>query len=137
MQGYIGYTGTAESTKEENVSLQKQKDIRQYICSDEVSKTVNPEKQSRHIIGSAGYIKGRSYLLPGVDAQELVDKYHGTGKIRLNRAGDAWINKELVVADRDIGVSINHRTGEETVTNRFTIHYSNTGTHVVPTERKE
>ena len=119
------------------MSLQKQREIRHYICSDDVSKTVNPEKQSRHIIGSPGYIKGRSYLLPEVDAQELVDRYHGTGTIRLNRAGDAWINKELVVADKYIGVSINHITGEETATNRFTIHYSNTGTHVVPTERKE
>ena len=66
-----------------------------------------------------------------------MERYHGTGVARLNRAGDKWINKEFIVADRDIGVNVNYVTGEETITNRFTIHYSNTGTHVVPTERGE
>ena len=107
------------------------------IRSDAVNKNVNPEKQSRHDRNSVSYIPGRSYLFDGVSAQELVDRYHGTGEIRLSRAGDTWMNKESVTADRNIGVSINSVTGEETITNRFTIHYSNTGTHVVPTQRKE
>ena len=116
--------------------LQKQKEIRSYICSDEVSKIVNPEKQSRHIIGSTGYIKGRSYLLPGVDAQELVDRYHGTGEIRFTKAGD-WIKKEFITTRNNIGVEINPVTGTETVTNRFLIHYSKTGVHIVPAKRSE
>ena len=81
-------------------------------------------RTSEKVHNSKYYVKGRSYLLPGVDAQELVDRYHGTGVARLNRAGDKWINKEFIVADRDIGVNVNHVTGEETITNRFTIHYN-------------
>ena len=118
------------------MSLQKQHEIRKHIRSDRVNKTINPEKQSRHIKESDGYIEGRSYLLNGVDAQALVDRFHGTGTAHLNRSGDMWINKEFIESDRDIGININNKTGQESITNRFTIHYSNTGTHIVPTERK-
>ena len=129
----ITYTKMYREAREENV----RHDIREHIKSDAVNKQVNPEKQGRHDVSSKYYVKGRSYLLPGVDAQQLVDRYHGTGEVRLNRTGDKWINKEFVAADKDIGVNVNPATGIETVTNRFTIHYSNTGTHVVPTERRE
>ena len=106
-------------------------EISDFIKSDAVNKTINPEKQSRHILGSNGYIPGRSYLFDSVDAQELVDKYHGTGRAEISRMG-MWKNVENVTADRNIGVRIDPKTGEETPTNRFTIHYSKTGTHVVP-----
>ena len=122
-------------TKEENVSLQKQNEIRQYIKSDEVSKTINPEKQSRHIASSDGYIQGRSYLLEGIDVQELVDKYHGTGEIRFTKAGE-WIGKEFIVVEENIGVDVNPVTDTRTITNRFLIHYSKTGTHIVPAKRR-
>ena len=115
--------------------IQKQNEIREYIRSDKVSKTINPEKQSRHIIDSAGYIEGRSYLLPGVDAQGLVDKHHGTGEIRFTKAGD-WINKEFISTEYIIGVEVNPVTGTKTATNRFLIHYSKTGTHIVPAQRR-
>ena len=109
--------------------------IREHIKSDAVNKRVNPEKQSRHDKSSKGYIEGRSYLLPGIDAQQLVDRYHGTGRPEASRKGE-WKNKETVSANFDIGVNINHLTGEKTITNRFTIHYGKTGTHVVPAERR-
>lgn len=111
-----------------------QEEIKQFIRSIAVNKTINPEKQNRHILGSGSYINGRSYLLDGVDAQALVDMYHGTGYVPLNHAGK-WKNKETVSLDHWIAVNVNPVTGEKNVTNRFTIHYSRTGTHVVPSER--
>ena len=113
---------------------QKMEEIRAYIRSDAVDKKINLEKQDKHIKESAGYIAGRSYLLPGVDAQELVDMYHGTGHIAASKG--IWKNKEIVLANFDIGVEIDMNTMEETITNRFTIHYSKTGTHVVPSKRR-
>jgi len=110
-------------------------DTNEFIKSDTLNKTVNPEKQSQHIRGSNGYIQGRSYLLDGVDAQELVDRYSGTGDIHYCKASKR-ISKEVVRANRDIGVRINPETGEETLTNKFTIHYSKTGTHIVPARRR-
>ena len=113
-----------------------QEQARAHIRSDAVNKTVNPEKQSRHDRNSNRYVKERSYLLEGIDAQELVDRYHGTGDIRINRANNEWTNKEFIIADRNIGMNVNPTTKEETITNRFIIHYSRTGTHIVPTERR-
>jgi len=110
-------------------------DITNEIKSGAINTNINPEKQNRHIRNSDCYVPERSYLLDNIDAQKLVNEYSGTGDIRLNRTNTAWINKEFIIADRDIGVNINNKTGVQTLTNRFTIHYSKTGTHVVPTER--
>ena len=109
--------------------------MREHIKSDSVNKQVNPEKQSRHDKNSDGYIKGRSYLLLGIDAQELVDRHHGTGEPKFTNAG-SWNNKEVIATDNDIGVLVNPDTREEILTNSFTIHYSRTGTHIVPAPRK-
>ena len=109
--------------------------IYRHIKSNAVDKKINPVKQNRHIRHSDGYIPGRSYLFDSIDAQGLVDKYHGTGIISITMAG-SWKNNETVIADIDVGVNINPTTGEETTTNRFTIHYSKTGTHIVPAERR-
>ena len=107
------------------------REISDFIKSDAVNKKINPEKQGRHIQSSKGYLPGRSYLYDGVDAQELVDKYHGTGRPEISRIG-IWKNVENVSIESNIGVRVDPNTGEETHTNRFTIHYSNTGAHVVP-----
>lgn len=107
--------------------------ISEHIRSDAVNKTINPEKQSRHILDSDGYVAGKSYLLDGVNAQELVDKYANTGRAELTSSGN-WKNKETVTADMHIGVRVDPNTLEGTLTNRFVIHYSRTGTHIVPTK---
>ena len=112
------------------------KQISQYIKSSEVNKNINPEKQGRHILGHELYIEGRSYLLDEVNPQELVDIYHGTGDVKTDRNGN-WDNKEYITASINIGVDVNPKTGMHTVTNRFAIHYSKTGTHIVPTERRD
>lgn len=115
----------------------KVESIRQMIKSGSVNKTVNPEKQNRHIKTSELYDGKRSYIYGDLnDAQNLVDKYHSTGEILFDRNGK-WKNKELVLTEIDIGVDVDPKSHEGTPTNRFIIHYSKTGTHIVPTSRKE
>lgn len=110
----------------------KLESIRETIRTDSVVKTINADKQNRHIRTSEKYIAGRSYIYGDVDtAQSLVNTYHGTGKPVLSRKG-IWTNKEVVMADKDIGVNIDVDTGVEESTDRFVIHYSKTGTHIVP-----
>ncbi|WP_373899289.1 polymorphic toxin type 50 domain-containing protein [Haloimpatiens sp. FM7315] len=93
-------------------------------------------KQGKHIIGHNNYIEGRSYLTISLEEiQELVNKYAGTGEIRFN-SNDEWDKKEIIKVDRDIGVNVNNKNGEKTSTNRFKIHYSNKGTHIVPMRRE-
>lgn len=102
------------------------------IRSDATNKLIEPGKQGKHIVGHNNYAKGRSYLTISLeDAQQLVNKYAGTGEIKRDRFGK-WTNKEFVSADKNIGVVVDPQTGEEFVTSRFSIHYSKNGTHIVP-----
>jgi SPP1 gp7 family putative phage head morphogenesis protein len=110
--------------------------IRDKIQSDEQIKTIEIDKQGKHILGHKNYIEGRSYLTISLEeAQELVNKYAGTGEIRRTAAG-AWNNKETIKADIDVGVFVDSNTNTESITNSFTIHYSKKGTHIVPSRRR-
>ena len=50
-----------------------------------------------------------------------------------NRKGE-WNKQELVVSDEVVGY-VKNLAGEWEETNRFIIHYSKTGIHIVPTLR--
>lgn len=111
--------------------------IRETIKSGAVSKTINAEKQNRHIKDAEGYTAGRSYIYGDLNtAQRLVGQYSGTGEPQIDKNGK-WKNKEVVMAESDIGVNVDKNSGTEISTNRFVIHYSKTGTHIVPTSRME
>lgn len=108
--------------------------VRAYIDSGRVNTKINADKQGRHIKSSDKYIEGRSYLYGEIgEAQKLVDDLQGTGEPVFKPSGE-WNNKEKVVSDKPIGVNVDP-LGEEQETRKATIHYSKTGTHVVP--RKE
>lgn len=106
------------------------------IKSDLYNKKIFDDKQGKHIRGHKNYIDGRSYLTISMEqAQELVNKYAGTGTIIRDRNGK-FSNRELITENKEmIGVNINNLTGEHTQTNRFVIHYSGEGVHIVPTLR--
>lgn len=115
----------------------RDKPIRDQIRSDPEKLIINPEKQARHVKGADGYISGRSYVtVSGSELQNIVNQYAGTGEIQRSAKG-LFANKEIITVDHQIGVSINPETLEETPTNRAYIHYSKSGTHVVPTSREE
>ena len=127
----------AVAVQEETLYNQKREEVRKLIRSDAIPKKLNVGAQNKHIRGSKGYIQGRSYIYGDLKAaQELVDKYHGTGDIRFNDSGE-WIKKEFFTLDEDIGVDVNPETGIETPTNRFSIRYGKNGTHAVPAKRSE
>ena len=113
------------------------KETKAIIRSGAVVKTINPEKQNRHIKGTAEYTQGRSYIYGTVEAaQALVDKYHGTGDLMFDKNGK-WRNKEIIELLEDMGVNVDLKSKTEQPTNRFVIHYSKTGVHIVPTKRKD
>jgi hypothetical protein len=97
--------------------------------------TIDPGKQGKHILGNNNYIPGRSYLtVPKEEAQKLVNRYAGTGELLRDRKGQ-WRQTELVEAGRPIGVAVSSN-GTEMPTSKGIIHYSKTGTHIVPTNRE-
>ncbi len=106
------------------------------LKSGTISLKVNTGHQNKHIKDSHGYINGRSYVYGDLSSmQKLVDEYHGTGELMFASDG-TWKNKEVIEVDFDIGVNVDPETGEESATNRFTIHYARKGTHVVPAKRR-
>lgn len=106
--------------------------LQERIRSGEYNLTINGQ-QNKHILGHHDYISGRSYLLDNVDAQELVNKYAGTGSIERNRQGEWHRNQEKITISDFVGVNINSNTGQFEFTRTFKIIYSKKkGTHVVP-----
>lgn len=113
----------------------RDKKLQSRILNGEYNLTIHEGKQGKHIINHNNYIEGRSYLLESIDPQALVNEYAGTGRIERSLTGK-WNNKELIVQDEFIGVNSN-LTGELPFTNKFVIHYSKNGTHIVPTLKGE
>jgi len=82
---------------------------------------INPEKQARHLLDT---VEGtRSYLT--TDAQTLLNEVGGTGYF-------VQPYKEVVNVGSNVGKYVDPITGIAVDTTRVTIHYSNTGVHIVP-----
>lgn len=64
---------------------------------------------------------------------QLVDKYKGTGIIKISPKKLTWNNQETIIDnDKIVGVCVNNRNGVSVETTVFKIHYSKTGIHIVP-----
>lgn len=125
------------STEDNIRAYKRDEPIRDKIRSNEIIKNIESGKQGKHILGHNNYTLGRSYLtITEKEAQELVNEHAGTGRISRDRKG-SWNNKEIITVNRDIGVDVGLETGEATPTNRFVIHYSKRGTHIVPVRKEE
>ena len=94
-------------------------------------KRIHEGNQGKHIPGHNNYQKGKSVFTGSTEkAQELINKYAGTGQ---------WIppNKERIDFGEVIGTYIDRDTGKAYETTRGTIHYSQTGAHIVPAAPKK
>ena len=108
--------------------------IKAEIEKGNIKLEINPEKQDRHIKDRPEYREGRSYLTISVaEAQDIINAKSGTGVLLKDKDGKPV--KERIDCGRIIGVDIDQNSGKETITDKATIHYSKTGTHLVP--RKE
>ncbi|MBS4534987.1 capsid protein [Clostridium sp. D2Q-14] len=114
----------------------KIKETREYINSNDCVKNIIEGRQGKHILGHNNY-EGKSYLLDGVDPQELVNKYAGTGELKFSKTKIEWTKKEFITSKENIGVNVDLDTGEEALTNYFSISYSKKGTHIVPRKPKK
>lgn len=123
------------STEKNVYAYFSNKKLRKKLRSDDTLKVIESGKQGKHIKDHNNFIEGNSYLtVSEKEAQELVNKYAGTGDVKRDSKG-RWTNKEFVTADKKIGVVVDRESGKETSTARFSIHYSKNGVHIVP--RKE
>lgn len=114
----------------DTLGITTEEKAKQYISN--IDKTVNEGKQGKHIIGHNNYIEGRSYLtISQEEIQKLINKYAGTGEIKINN-DKIWSKQEIILnSDKIVGVAVNKRKGNHE-TSSFKIHYSKEGTHIVP-----
>jgi len=141
-----GQISTAERSRvlKESENRAKIEEIRQFIRSDAQPKTILPGQQNKHIPGTNEFKQyeeklrakgqyGPSRLTISIDeAQELVNKYAGTGLIKIGPNGE-WDRKETIITnDEVVGIAVNNLTGQEAKTTVFRIHYGNKGVHIVP-----
>lgn len=96
---------------------------------------IHDGRQGKHIKGSSNYIDGNSYLLNGINLQELVNKYAGTGEIRRIKNTGKWINKQFFMHTDYVGYVLDN--GKYVKTKYFSIEYSKQkGVHIVPRLKK-
>ncbi|OQB15721.1 MAG: NAD(+)--arginine ADP-ribosyltransferase EFV [Firmicutes bacterium ADurb.Bin193] len=89
--------------------------------------------QGKHILTHNNYIEGRSYITISIaEAQELVNRYAGTGIIRANKKGNVIKREEILNNNSIVGVDLSDITNEMKIATGFVIHYTNRGTHIVP-----
>ncbi|MBR1450544.1 MAG: hypothetical protein IJ591_02395 [Lachnospiraceae bacterium] len=66
------------------------------------------------------------------EAQILVEEYHGTGILKLDRKGNIITSELIIDNDEPIGIAVNNLNGATAETTCFKIHYSEEETHIVP-----
>lgn len=104
--------------------------IRADIRNGKYPLTLNPEKQARHMVGTA--TAGRSVVTVSMEElQEIIKVNAGSGKINLTKGSFSWKHTEIIAAGQEIGYTVNEK-GEKKIAHSLKIHYSGTGTHAVP-----
>ena len=93
---------------------------------------VNPEKQARHMQSTAP--QDKSYFYDWVDVEELYRQHKMTSGFRIQN-GIRQKNYELIDINPEEKIGLDAYSGESI--NGFTIHYSKTGAHLIPTYHKE
>lgn len=93
--------------------------LQERIRSGEYNLKVNGQ-QNKHILEHHDYRPGRSYLLDGVDAQELVNKYAGTGSIQRD-CKNRWRNQEIISISDFVGFNMPEKNGQIELTRTFKI----------------
>ena len=114
------------------------------VKSGIIKTEINNEHFENHIRGTKGYEKylqknlekgapPPSYLtITKEECQALVARYAGTGQFKYDPKSTKM--QEIISQDKPIGTYIDPRTGEVVEnTTDFRIHYSKTGSHIVPT----
>lgn len=122
-----------DASRKKAVELKVKRDleapIRAAIRRGDYPLTINPEKQSRHMVGSA--LPGRSVItISQEELQKIVNEQAGHGEIGLDK-NSGWNSSEKIDSGRVIGYTVN-REGVIIETSRAKIHYSKKGVHVVP-----
>ena len=126
------YSDTKSETAAQALKVRRDAEapIRRAIKNGEYPLTINPEKQARHMTGTA--VEGRSVItISTEELQSIITAKAGSGRIDLTDDLLKWKNTEIIDAWKEIGYTVN-RNHVRIKTNSIKIHYSKTGVHAVP-----
>ena len=127
----LGNQETLENYVADNSALENELSVSTNHKFDNFTKSLNKDKQGKHIPSHKNYKPGKSFLTISMnEVQSFVNTYSGKG----NPIGN---NKERVDFGKVIGKYIDPDTGKSYDTTIGIIHYSKTGTHIVPARPKE
>lgn len=114
--------------------------LQRAIADGTVSTKLDKKKQGAHVKGNPEYEKRvqngehPSYITVGkMEIQKIINQYSGTGEVRITNGQI----KETISVDSNFGVCVHKHTGEEFPTSRGTIHYSKSGSHLVPAKPED
>lgn len=93
---------------------------------------LNFDKQKRHMQSTVG--ENKSYFYDDIDVEKLYNDYKMTGKFRDKKKGKE-ANFELINLPDGSDYGVDYYTGNKI--NGFTIHYSKTGSHIIPSYHEE
>ena len=120
-------------------------DERRKILDGTYPSRVIAGRQNKHIEGTREFEQKRRQMQKDstgsepavliVDAQYLVDKYKGKGKVYFHPSSPDY-PREDIKANEKIGKSWVNSLQKYTDTSVFTIHYSKTGVHIVPVNER-
>jgi len=105
--------------------------IQEMFDSGKWKDKINPEKQARHMESTAP--EGKSYFFDDVDIKALYEKHKMSGRIRYS--GNKRTGNELIDISADLKLGRDAYSGK--YINGFTIKYSKTGSHLIPTFHEE
>ncbi|HAR6638206.1 TPA: phage head morphogenesis protein, partial [Staphylococcus aureus] len=131
--------------KEAKLQEKAKNQMKEMIESGKIKIEINREKQNRHSLGHKLYLKNKIYALQNderfpsytilsiEELNDLLKKYSMTGKILVDKFG--FNRKEIINFEKTIGKA--YAGGKYINTAYGKIHYSKTGSHIVPFVSKE
>lgn len=118
--------------------------FRNALASGSVNTSVDTKNQPKHVNGkvwknqvkqavqSGGKVTPRSILAKGLDPQDLINRYAGTGDHYEFRGNNKYPD-EFITLPFEAGRTYNKKTGKYEATNRVQIKYDeNKGAHIFP-----
>ncbi|BBK64789.1 phage head morphogenesis protein [Staphylococcus aureus] len=127
--------------KEAKLQEKAKNQMKEMIESGKIKIEINPEKQNRHSLGHRLYeeykkknlLKGKqtpSYtLLKNDELNKMLNQKFGTGRLIIENE-KKWKNKEIINFGQIIGKY--YIDGKFIETKWGTVHYSKTGSHIIP-----
>ncbi|EGQ2821540.1 phage head morphogenesis protein [Staphylococcus pseudintermedius] len=138
--------GKYKLDEEETKQLFAKKEMTDAIDSGKIKVELNPNKQNRHQLGHKLYEEYKeknaqkgmltpSYtILDNDELNTLIRQKVGKGYLTTDITGK-WNNKEIIDFGKIIGKD--NIKGQFIETKRGTVHYSKTGTHVIPNGKED